>query len=289
MGTDLTPLTFSNGEFDLTFHPNGSGGWWIPAAPVAVALGFREAYDLTRTIPDDEKGSEIVRTPGGDQRVLCLTLAGFFRALGQRQASRIKDPAVRAQVERYQAWNFGTVLPSIATTGSYSLPVVVPQPAIPQTFADALQLAADQARMIDRQKAEIEAVEAKVAEMAPRAEAWDEMVKAGGDLSLRAACKVLRSSGVDIRPVQFNLWLHEKRVIYRAGEVGDWLPYEDPAPARRGWVTTRLVATKSGRTKEQTRVTVAPGMEQIRPILLAGRGSTRKQPSGQTSMELVIR
>ena len=35
---------------------------WFVAADVAVILGYREAYDLTRGLDEDEKGPQIVRT-----------------------------------------------------------------------------------------------------------------------------------------------------------------------------------------------------------------------------------
>lgn len=108
---------FENDEFNLELVPHGDS-FKVNAAGLARALGFREAYDLLRNIPDDEKGSEIVRTPGGDQRVLVVTEAGFYRALGQRQLARIKDLRVRASVQRFQSWVYGDVLPSLRRTSA---------------------------------------------------------------------------------------------------------------------------------------------------------------------------
>lgn len=109
---------FETPEFQLRVGPDGES-FRVEAPGLAKALGFREAYDLTRSIPSEEKGSEIVRTPGGNQRVWYLTEPGFYRAVGQRQVSRIKDPAARDRVARFQAWVYGEVLPSIRRTGGY--------------------------------------------------------------------------------------------------------------------------------------------------------------------------
>lgn len=49
-----------------------------------------------------------------------LTEAGFYRALGQRQAARIADAELRERVERFQSWTYGIVLPQIRKTGSYN-------------------------------------------------------------------------------------------------------------------------------------------------------------------------
>lgn len=109
---------FDNGEFALRLIAAGDS-FRASATEVARALGFREAYDLVRHIPDSEKGSELVRTPGGDQRIWHLTEAGFYRALGQRQPARIRDLKIRAQVTRFQTWVYSEVLPSIRKTGGY--------------------------------------------------------------------------------------------------------------------------------------------------------------------------
>lgn len=107
---------FTNDEFSLDFIPDGDS-FKVAASGLARALGFREAYDLLRSVPDGEKGSEIVRTPGGEQRVLAVTEAGFYRALGQRQTARIRNPQVRESVARFQSWVYGEVLPSLRRGG----------------------------------------------------------------------------------------------------------------------------------------------------------------------------
>ena len=56
----------------------------VAAPGLARALGFREAHDLLRSVPGPEKGSELVRTPGGDQRVGYVTEPGFYRVMGKR-------------------------------------------------------------------------------------------------------------------------------------------------------------------------------------------------------------
>ena len=114
-----TPVPFTNGEFALELLPAGDS-FKVAAPGLARALGMREAFDLLRPIPEDEKGSELVRTPGGEQRIGVVTEAGFYRAIGQRQAARITDPEIRSKVERFQSWVYGTVLPEIRKTGGYS-------------------------------------------------------------------------------------------------------------------------------------------------------------------------
>jgi prophage antirepressor-like protein len=115
---------FTNSEFNIELISDGDS-FKAVASGVARALGHADARDLTRNIPEDEKGSELVPTPGGEQQVWVLKEPGFYRAIGQRQAARIKDPEIRAQVERFQSWVYGDVLPSLRKTGRYE---TVPQP-----------------------------------------------------------------------------------------------------------------------------------------------------------------
>ena len=110
--------TFSNSEFEINLIQDGEQ-FKVAAPGLARALGFREAHDLLRSVPGPEKGSELVRTPGGDQRVGYVTEPGFYRVMGQRQPSRIKDPEIRLRVERFQSWVYSEVLPSIRRHGTY--------------------------------------------------------------------------------------------------------------------------------------------------------------------------
>lgn len=120
---------FSNGEFELRVTQVGES-FTIEAPGLARALGFRDAYRLTESLPDKEKGYTTSCTPGGEQEIRHVTEAGFFRVISRRQPGRIKNEIVRQKVERFQDWVFGEVLPSIRRTGSYQLSSV-PQPRQP--------------------------------------------------------------------------------------------------------------------------------------------------------------
>lgn len=173
----------------LTFRPDEVDGFHVPAPQVARALGFREAFDLMRNIPGTEKGSELVRTPGGEQLVGYLTEAGFYRALGQRQATRVAGPEIRERVERFQTWVFGTVLPAIRQNGTYGQ-----YPAHPRELPSKKQLAQwvveaeERAEVADR--ARIEA-ETRARELEVPASAWSHMAESRGDYSVSDAAKVL--------------------------------------------------------------------------------------------------
>lgn len=102
---------FNNGEFELSFTTKGET-YIVHATGLARCLSFRSAADMVRNLPADEKLYVLERS-SGDQHVWYVTEPGFYRLLGQRQSARVKSPAVRQGVERFQRWVFHDVLPSV--------------------------------------------------------------------------------------------------------------------------------------------------------------------------------
>lgn len=89
--------------------------------------------------------------------------------------------------------------------------------AIPKSFAEALQLAANQA-------AELEAAR-------PAVEFVARYVESTGNLGFRQLCKLLKAKEND-----FRAFLQDNRIMYRLG--GDWVPYASHIEAGRFYVTT---------------------------------------------------
>lgn len=95
--------------------------------------------------------------------------------------------------------------------------VAAPQHHIPQSFAEALMLAANQA-------AELEAAR-------PAVEFVDRYVKSTGNMGFRQVAKLLKAKEND-----FRAFLQDSRIMYRLG--GDWVPYASHIDAGRFYVTT---------------------------------------------------
>lgn len=112
---------FDNGEFNLEIVAAGDS-FIVKAPGLARSLGFKEARDMLRTIPADEKGSEIAPTPGGDQEMWHVTEPGLYRVIGKRQTTRIKNEEIRDKVDRFQRWVYHDVLPAIRRNGFYAAP-----------------------------------------------------------------------------------------------------------------------------------------------------------------------
>lgn len=110
---------FENGQFGTIRALSVDGEPWFVATDVAKALGYRMASDMTRVLFDDEKGTQIVRTPGGEQGLSAITEAGFYHAVMQRRSTCVKDETARANVEAFQRWVTHDVLPALRRDGAY--------------------------------------------------------------------------------------------------------------------------------------------------------------------------
>lgn len=171
---------FRSGEFELAVEPHPTDGFRVQAPGLARALGFRDAFRLLETIPTEEKGYTTACTPGGDQRIGYVTEAGFYRALGQRQTGRIKDDLIRDKVERFQSWVYRDVLPSIRMTGGYA-----PAPVKAPEGKELLALALVEANHM------LESKDQTIAELTPKADAWDHIVSSEGSWSYKDVAQAL--------------------------------------------------------------------------------------------------
>ena len=190
-----TLVPFENAEFRLDITTHDADGFRVPAEQVAHALNTR-GRDLVRFIPDAEKGRALVRTPGGDQEAWYLTEAGFYRAIGQRQTGRIEDADIRARVERFQAWVYREVLPSIRKTGSYDL-----APASPEEQM-ALGLIAAQKMLAEKDE--------RIAELEPKAALADDfLIAEGGARLVGQVAKLIGWKEKDLRR-----WLIDEKLVF---------------------------------------------------------------------------
>lgn len=92
--------------------------WWI-ANDLARVLGYRDAPNMTRNLDDDEKGTHIVSTPGGNQEMSVVSESGMFAAILKSR---------RSEAKRFRKWVTREVLPSIRRTGQYSMAGHEPPP-----------------------------------------------------------------------------------------------------------------------------------------------------------------
>ena len=101
-------------------------------------------------------------------------------------------------------------------------------PAVPQTMAQALRLAAEQAEQMEQQQAAL-------ALAAPKVEFVDRYVQADGAKGFREVAKLLRANEADFRE-----FLAARRIMYRLG--GAWTAHQNHIDAGRFVVKTGVAA-----------------------------------------------
>ena len=169
-------------------------------------------------------------------------------ALGRAQQARfIAEPDLYRMIakstlpaaERFERWVFETVLPQIRRTGAYSA-----APAVPQTLAQALRLAADQAEQLERQAA-------LIAEQSVTVAAFDRISRTDGLMSLRDAAKA-----IGMPPMTLVRWLDSHDWTFVQGN--DRHAYQ--TRIKSGDLVQRLVEygdPKDGKSRVQVLVTAA--------------------------------
>ena len=101
---------FESAQFGTVRALSVDGEPWFVATDVAKALGYRMASDMTRRLDEDEKGTRLMRTPGGEQELSVISEAGLYNAvLGS------KVPGAR----EFKRWVTHDVLPALRRDGAY--------------------------------------------------------------------------------------------------------------------------------------------------------------------------
>lgn len=149
-----------------------AGSPWFVAADLVELLDIERVHDAVRGLDYDEKGTEIIRTPGGDQRLTVVSEPGLYSLI-----LRSRKP----EAKKLKRWVTHEVLPQIRRTGSYAT-------AVPQSLPEALRAYADEVEART-------AVEARLREVEPLAESWEKLASASGDYSVRDAAQILCRDG----------------------------------------------------------------------------------------------
>ncbi|MCY9579681.1 Bro-N domain-containing protein [Paenibacillus alvei] len=77
--------------YDIRFVEKEASDWWAVASDVAKALGYRDAYNLTRLVDSDEKDTHLMSTHGGEQDVSIISETGMYEAVFNSKRSEAKD------------------------------------------------------------------------------------------------------------------------------------------------------------------------------------------------------
>lgn len=201
--TTISTYNFDGAAVRTTTGADGEP--WFVAADVAAVLDYRMASDMTRILDDDEKGTHIVSTLGGDQELTTISEAGLYAAILKSR---------KPEAKRFKKWVTSEVLPSIRKTGTYGV------------AADPMAVLSDPAAMralLLGYTEKVIALQDKVEVLAPKADALDRFATVtDGSFCLTDAAKTLQ-----VPPRKFIAKLQELRWIYRRPMGSGWLAHQE--------------------------------------------------------------
>jgi prophage antirepressor-like protein len=239
--TDIAVFNYSDVEIRTVVI---EGQPWFVAADVCAVLGIGNPRQAVSYLDEDEKGVTTNDTPGGPQQMATINEPGLYSLI-----LRSRKPEAKA----FKRWITHEVIPAIRKTGRYDA-----APAIPQTYAEALQLAADQARQIEAQSAAL-------AEAAPKVEAWDHLASADGDYAVADAAKILsRHPLIKVGRDRLFALMAREGWIYRRQLDNRWTVYQRAVDT--GWLTELASSHYHPRTGE---LVLDPPQVRVRPKGLA--------------------
>lgn len=236
---------------------DGLGEPWFVARDVCSALLVANVPDAVGRLDSDERKTDklsvVTNDPSDDLRkVNLISEAGLYSLI---MTSRV--PTARA----FKRWVTHEVLPAIRKTGVYATTELH---RVPTTFAEALELAAKQARALDEAYSELTDAE-------PKVEAFDELMSTDGSVSLATAAQLVGLG----RATLIERLARWGAIISRPGHSDHLRPYQSHVKAGRFVIVAQAVdithrdGTSETLVKGTTRVT-AKGVEWIRQQIKTG-------------------
>ena len=180
-------ITFNSADFGNVRTVLINDEPWFVGKDVAKALGYSDTRKsaIMHVDEDDRTRYPIIDTMGRKQDTTVINESGVYALV---LGSKLEN------AKKFKHWITSEVLPSIRRTGGYR---------VPQTYYEALALAANQAKEIEIQKKEIAVIK-------PKAEEYDKL--AGRDY-----CRNFRDTAetLGIGQAAFIDWLLVSKYIYK--------------------------------------------------------------------------
>ncbi len=231
---------FERWEFGDLRIIDESGTILFCATDVAKALGYARPADAVKSHCRGSVNYRPLETAGGIQQAKFISEPDVYRLI-----THSKLP----NAERFEAWVFEEVLPSIRSHGGYLTPSTIEEALLnPDTI---IQLATNLKAEQDRRRA----LEAKNAEMAPKALFADAVAASDNCILIRDLAKVLTQSGFEIGQNRLYALLRrdgymckgENRPTQRAMEMGLFRVKETVISHSDGRVTTSITPKVTGK------------------------------------------
>lgn len=189
------------------------GRRWAVAADICAALDIRNSRDAVTRLEEADVATADIRS-GGQMRSMTV--------VSENGATDLILDSRKPEARAFRKWLTHEVWPSIRDTGGYSS-----APALegPELLAHAV---------LEAQKM-LEAKDARIAVLEPKAEVADKLLEASGDLSVRDAAQILTRAGIKVGERRLFSSLAVKGWIKRSVGDGRYRAIQKAVDA--GWVS----------------------------------------------------
>ena len=205
-------------------------------ADVCKILELQVTPTKNRLNPGGVNLIKVIDSLGREQDAIFITEMNLYKAIMRSD---------KPQAEAFQDWVCGEVLPSIRKTGAY---------ALPQTFAQALRLAAEQQEKIEAQQKLIE-------EQKPKVDFFDAVAESKTAIEMKAVANTLHFKN-EGRNKLFDILRTEKILM------GNNMPYQKYVDCGYFRTVEQKYSTPDGEVRINVKTLVyQKGVEYIRKVL----------------------
>lgn len=216
---------------------DAQGAPWFVMADVCRVLEIANPRDAASRLDDDEKNTVGITdgTPGNPNQII-INESGLYSLI---LTSR------KAEAKAFKKWVTGQVLPSIRKTGTYN--------AMTASSTDLITLLENTAQALRER-------DAKIAALAPKADAWANVVDNVEGLLISKLAKMLDcvdGAGRKVGPHLLFDVLRENEVIYKE-KAGYNMPYQEHVKAGRFVVKLGRRDGANGEQKPTYQIYITP-------------------------------
>lgn len=206
-------VSFDNDEFGRVRTIDEDGKALFCAKDIAVALGYSDTNNaIKRHCRGVAKRHPITDDLGRYQEARFITEPDVYRLI-----THSKLP----NAQRFEAWVFEGVLPSIRRTGGYV--AAKPDESPEEIMARAVLVAQE---TIERQKKQLD-------EMKPKAVFADAVATSKTSILIGDLAKILKQNGVDMGQRRLFEWMRQRGYLMRANGSSHNMPTQ--RSMERGW------------------------------------------------------
>lgn len=194
---------FEKAEFGKVRVVGREGDPWFVAKDVCECLELTDVSKTISLLDDDEKGTNSIRTPGGEQQMLVVSEPGLYSLI-----LRSRKPEAKA----FKRWVTHDVIPSIRKRGLYATPhTVEAMLADPDTAIKLLT-------SLKEERAKSAALAAKVEQDAPKVLFADAVSTSKTSILIGDMAKILAQNGIKIGQKRLFAYLREHGYLMQAGK-----------------------------------------------------------------------